>query len=80
MLVFCSLAEAFGDSIRHSNGLLISAGMFKGELIKKFGLPANQTTSQDTSGRVREEWIYVDGKDIITVVIWNGKVVRVRKD
>ena len=26
------------------------------------------TNSQDTSGGVREEWIYVDGKDIITVV------------
>lgn len=80
MLVFCFQAEAFGDTIRHSNGLLISTGMSKGELIKKFGPPDNQTTSQDISGGVREEWLYADGKDIITVVIRNGRVVRVRKD
>lgn len=80
MLAFCSQVQAFGDTVRHSNGLLISAGMSKGELIKKFGLPDNQMTSQDISGGVREEWIYVDGKDIITVVIRNGRVIRVRKD
>ena len=75
-----SLAQAFGDSVRHSSGYLITTGMSKGELIKKVGMPSNQMTSQDISGGVREEWIYEDGMYIITVVIRNGRVVTVRKD
>jgi len=80
ILMFSSYAVAFGDGIRYSNGLLISAGMSEGDLIKRFGPPDNRMSPQDIYGDVREEWIYADGTDIVTLIIRCGKVVDVLKN
>jgi hypothetical protein len=52
---------------------LISPGMVRDELIRKFGQPAMKTSGSENSAAV-ETWWYGSGADTVTVDVEDGKV------